>query len=556
MLTLRNLGSITSFLAAAAAAVFLPAGAVHAVGPDAQEMTLLAENPDLYALARRYFPADATRAPARRLFRLTRDQIDATVASLLPGLALTSVKSVVARDPLQTNYEYADVLALNAANIAPYTNWVAEIATRVRSEPHRVIDCPAASASDNCLDEKSRRFAQRAFRGDVEPRKLDRIAAFYTAGVRTAGLAQATGDLVEVVLNSPDFLFRKEIATGPDKRLSPAQLLQSVSYTLTDTPPERFGLDGTEAVAGLGLAPDKSRRIQALVQSRESREKLVRFFKAWLEIKAPGEFTISPEVFPEFTPALEAAMLADADRFLRAATTGAAPTLRDITDTAHAFISKPLTAIYGVAPADATGRRPTALDPNQRRGIFSLPAVIASHSGPAGTRPIKRGVFFARKIMCMDLEPPPKDLHAELYEMKGATERQRIEGSTKGAACIGCHKIINPLGFFQESFDTLGRWRAVENDQPIDTSLVIDFLDEGKTATRTGVEALSTLTRSALFKQCFVRQLFRFYTGRQEEPSDDPLLRRMFLEFVRNDRQDLLSMVYMLAVSDRIATRE
>ena len=59
-----------------------------------------------------------------------------------------------------------------------------------------------------------------------------------------------------------------------------------------------------------------------------------------------------------------------------------------------------------------------------------------------------------------------------------------------------------------------------------------------------------------MFKQCFVRQLFRFYMGRQEEPSDDPLLRRMFFEFAHEDRQDVLRMVYLLTASDRIVRRQ
>ncbi len=64
------------------------------------------------------------------------------------------------------------------------------------------------------------------------------------------------------------------------------------------------------------------------------------------------------------------------------------------------------------------------------------------------------------------------------------------------------------------------------------------------------------LTNSAMFKQCFVRQMFRFYMGRQEEPSDDPLLRRMFAEFSRNDDQDILRLLRTLAASDRAAQRQ
>ena len=62
-----------------------------------------------------------------------------------------------------------------------------------------------------CLESKARSFVTRAFRGDIDDDKLARFVKFYTDGVAAAGFAQATGDLVEVVLNSPAFLFRGEI---------------------------------------------------------------------------------------------------------------------------------------------------------------------------------------------------------------------------------------------------------------------------------------------------------------------------------------------------------
>ena len=69
------------------------------------------------------------------------------------------------------------------------------------------------------------------------------------------------------------------------------------------------------------------------------------------------------------------------------------------------------------------------------------------------------------------------------------------------------------------------------------------------------VEALKALTGSMMFKQCFARQLFRFYMGRQEEPADDPLLRRMFFDFADKDEQDILETIETLATSDRILRR-
>ena len=53
-------------------------------------------------------------------------------------------------------------------------------------------------------------------------------------------------------------------------------------------------------------------------------------------------------------------------------------------------------------------------------------------------------------------------------------------------------------------------------------------------------------TRSLRFQQCFTRQLFRFYTGREETAADDPLLRQLFFEFAQNQSQSIAGMLKAL----------
>lgn len=541
------------------ALIFLAGIAVASSASDAQadEIAKLLNSDreaEIATLARAYFPSDATGVPRKRIFRLTRDQIDATVRALLPSYMTKSVKSVVARDPLQTNYEYAELLGVNPSNVGALTGWFGEIAARVRQNPGGVIDCPAATPDPACQESKARSFVVRAFRGDIADDKIKSFVTFFTDGVARAGVAQASGDLVEVVLNSPAFLFRAEIDVTRASRLTPAQLLQAVTYTIADAPPDKVGLKSETASQYLKSGADAATTINSIVASKDAREKLVRFFQAWLEIKDPAEFTISAAVFPEFTPALATAMVKETDQFLRVELSKPAPKLKDITQATGSFVSKALEQVYETRAGEAN--RPVSLDTAKRLGIFSQAAVLASHSGPTNTRPIKRGVFWARKVLCMELEPPPQDLHAKLYDLEGVTERQRIEQSTKGAACAGCHKIINPLGFFQESWDALGRYRTTDNGHPVDPSVVINFLDEEPSKTKTGVEALTTFTSSTKFKQCFVRQLFRYYMGRTEEAADDPLLRRMLITFARDDEQDILKQVFLLTSSDRVVRRQ
>lgn len=504
-------------------------------------------------VARKYFPVTADRPPSERIARLTRDQLDATVKLLLPRYFGASVKTVMARDPLQTNYEYAELLSINNANFGALTGWIAAIAERVRQSPAGVVDCNGGNAGKACLDMEARKFARRAFRGDATDDKLKQVAEFYVARVKDAGYAQATGDLVEVVLNSPSFLYRTEISGEADRAVADARRLQTLSYTLADVPPEALKLDTAQAKTYFSSGQTAAATLDRIVASAEARAKLKRFFSAWLEIKEPNEFTISPNYYPAFNPKLAAAMLSETDTFLSAQLSKAAPRLKDITQATELPIDKELAPIYEAPEADPIAAKLAEHGAPRRMGVFTLPAVLASHSGPTNTRPIKRGVFWGKKIMCMPMRSPEAgSVKSDIKDIPHATERQRISESTKDPKCAGCHSIIDPLGFFQERYDAIGKWRTEDNGQPVDSSMVIDFLGEGPpVTTQTPVEAIKRLTSSSMFRQCFVRQLFRFYMGRSEEPADDTVLKQMFIRFTNTD-QDLLKTLYVLSASDRI----
>jgi hypothetical protein len=519
----------------------------------AADDAMRAANPALFEVARRYFPGDAAASGRARLFRLTRNQLDATTRALLPESVQGPVSATMPRDPLQTNYEYADNLGFNAANFTPYTAWVAAIVARVREHPASVIDCAAEGDAPSCLREQARSFVARAFRGVTSDAQLERFTSFFLASASELGVPVATGDLVDLTLTSPSYVFRDEVQTDAARALLPAQQLQNVSYTLADAPPEAVGLSLATAAAQVGTNEALQRTVEQVLATPAARDKLLRFFTAWLEVKEPDEFTIDAGVFPEFTAEVAAAAVAETRAFLEHRLSAAAPALKDVTQSTQSFVGEALAAIYGIDNPSAT--MPVELDPEQRLGIFTQPAVIASHSGPTTTRLVKRGVFFTRKVMCLPLGVPPEDVDTTVPATPGATERQRIEGATQSPRCQGCHAFINPFGFMQENYDAIGRWRTTDEGLPIDADISVDFLDEGPFTASSPVEALRGFTDSLRFQQCFARQLFRFYMGRDEEPGDDPVLRQMFFGFAHQDAQDIVLALRTLAGSPAFSQR-
>ena len=177
--------------------------------------------------------------------------------------------------------------------------------------------------------------------------------------------------------------------------------------------------------------------------------------------------------------------------------------------------------------------------PKQRLGIFTLPAVIASHSGPTTTRLVKRGVFFVRKVMCMPLGAAAARRRHDHSDRPPAPPNGRgSRPSPPRARCAGCHAFINPFGFMQENFDAIGRLRTTDNGQPIDAEHPGRLPRRGASSppARRSRRCEVSPTRWR-FQQCFASQLFRFYTGRDETAGDDPVLRQMFFDFADDDRR-------------------
>lgn len=516
----------------------------------AKDAELQALDPELFELALKYFPSSDAAGPAQRYYRLTRRQLDATANYVLVGQIGASALESLPPDPLIRNYELANDLGFNGANFTPYADWVDDIARGVEEDPSTLFSC--ASGDIPCLGSEARTFVRRAFRGVPSDEVQERHVDFFVQSVAELGLNEAVGDLVETTLSSPHFAFREEVFTDDEENLLEAQSLQNLSYTLADVPPGSLGLD-SDSAGGPNSESSRSEAVAAVLSSAEARDKLLRFFIAWLEIKEPDELDISTHSFPEFTPELASAIVDETRQFLAKQLQSVAPSLKDITQSTESFVSSSLADIYGVDGDD--GSALTRLDPDERLGIFTHPSFIASHSGPSDTRLVKRGAFFTRKVMCQDLGDPPDDA-IPTGPIPGDTERERIEGVTQPAGCAGCHSFINPFGFMLESYDPLGRFRIEDEEgHPVDPSIRVDFLDEGPLAADRAVDALAGFTDSAMFRQCFVRQLFTFYMGRRTTSSDDPLLREMFFRFSEGESERIFDLLTLLAESSSFNRR-
>lgn len=386
---------------------------------------------------------------------------------------------------------------------------------------------PVAAGEAACKAAFFSRFPARAFRRIPTDTELQRLEAVYTAGAAAGGFNSGIEATVSAILQSPGFLYREELGTpakGGGMALTSYEIASEISFFLTGSMPDPKLLDAV-AEGRLHTRADLEREARRLLETPKARANLAAFFNTWLATDRLTRLTKDPDVYPQFNEQMRASMTKEIDRFIGDVIWNGSSTLRELFSSNAGYVDGALASIYGAeAPAGAPGSdlSPTALDPNQRKGILTRAGFLAVHSAPDISAPVERGVFLRQAILCAPLPPPPPDV-LQRFRMEtpppNQTTRERFAQHTSDPACSGCHQFIDGIGFGFEQFDAIGRLRTEEHGSPVDTRGILKGTDndgpfEG------GSELSMRLLSSRDFESCFVRQMFRFAMGRTESADD------------------------------------
>ncbi len=119
---------------------------------------------------------------------------------------------------------------------------------------------------------------------------------------------------------------------------------------------------------------------------------------------------------------------------------------------------------------------------------------------------------------------------------------------TMGCGAV-CHwEIINPVGFAFENYDGLGRERATDNGQPVDTAGTYPFV-EGSLSFGGADELMQLMASGVQAHQCFSKKMTSYALERDLIEADRPLvealgdvsvasgssLKRVMLALAQND---------------------
>ena len=191
-----------------------------------------------------------------------------------------------------------------------------------------------------------------------------------------------------------------------------------------------------------------------------------------------------------------------------------------------------------------------------RAGILTHPAWLVSFSHNAATDPILRGKWVREKLLGGFVPDVPITVDAKVPEDPDKTLREKFAVS-EASKCWQCHEKMNPLGYVFESYDDFGRFRTDEqieypeniiattkmmtkNTNGIWTDFkvpvyktkpvnLLGYLEGTGDKSLDGEvkdvkDMMDRLARSDRVRQVFIRNVFRYFMGRNETLSDSQTL--------------------------------
>ena len=487
---------------------------------------------------------------------LTRREYDNTVVDLLGDASHLSLTF----PPENEVRGFRNNAAANPANpllVESYLNAAEAIAEHaVSTNLDGIAPCPEGDEVA-CGQAFVRAFGSRAFRRPIEEAEAAAFDRLFGA-ILVEGYGEAVEATLTAMLQSPQFLYRVEGYAAPTPEtgaiaVGAHELASRLSYFLTGSLPDP---DLATAAAENRLQTDDEIESQArrLLETARAREVAVEFNEQWLGLsRLTGAAREASDVTVPSTD-LVASYRESFRRFVDD-TFWSDGKLSSLFTSPRVYVDATLAPLYGVQ-APPPGEFAIVEAPDQRAGLLTQPALMALLAHSDQSAPVLRGVFVREQILCLDVAPPPPEVHNVPPPVApNATTRERFAQHTADPGCAFCHKLIDGIGFGYERYDQFGRYRAEENGFPVDQSGEVVGTSAALDGKFDGAVALSKrLASSQLVRDCFATNFYRYAMGRLEGAADECSLDQVKTRF-NVSGGDLRELLVAITLSDAFRYR-
>jgi hypothetical protein len=479
-------------------------------------------------------PAPATPpgpgVPGPAVFRrLTRAEYNNTVRDLLGDA--TAPANGFPTDSLagQSGYTRGGAVSgVDADRIFEATEKLAAAAVSTRLGT--LLPCgqpPAADADqEKCADEFIKRFGKRAYRRALTSPEITALLGLYQqqrAEVKS-DFPSAIRVVLSAMLLSPNFLYRWEtvpetiVRDGAFLRFNGYELASRLSYGLWASMPDEGLFDAADRNA-LTTAEQIEAQVRRMLKDPKARDAYADFVVQWLDVADLRDQTKSTD-YPNYTPAVAAAMLAESRQFIANLMQEGDGKLSTLFTSKVSFIDEGLAKLYQASGVTGTNLTQTELNGAQRGGILTHGSFLAGHAKAAESGPVQRGKAIADRILCKDLPPPPDDVPPPKPPLDGVTTRQRFEDHSSSPCAKACHSVLDPLGFAFENYDAVGQWRTMDSGKPVNAAAAV-MIDGKMRSYANAIELGTILATSKEAADCMAKQWLRYTLRRHEVMGDD-----------------------------------
>lgn len=381
-----------------------------------------------------------------------------------------------------------------------------------------VFTCQDDLSDSSCAAAFIQAFGLRAYRRPLTAGEFGSLLSLYERAAPNLGHEAALGAIVEVALQSPQFLYRVEApiskARGSTVPLGPYEMASRLSYFLWGTTPDDALLEAA-ALGALGTPAQVEVQARRLVQDERASERAREFHRQWLGLSKLT--SIARDDAPE---GAAVSWNESTLRFIDGIFWGETPTVTNLFSSSHFYYDGALAELYGL---EAPDRWESTSNPNERHGLLTQPGLMALLAHADQSSPVQRGVFLRENILCEEVQPPPPNIDTNPPDPDpGLTTRERFAVHTENPACGNCHRLIDPLGFGFENYDHLGRFRADEHGLFIDaTGEIVEIAEDEIEGPFSGPEEMTDrIAESETVLICLARKWFTFAMGRAENNGD------------------------------------
>lgn len=437
-----------------------------------------------------------------------------------------------------------------------YMNAALDLADNVK-DFRALMGCdPQATGTtgESCVQSFITSFGRRAYRRALTGAEQSRLMELFRKTKAASDSATGVRSILVAMLVSPNFLFKPEFGAAAStfanaKRVTQFEQATRLASLIWASIPDDQLLQAAESDQ-LATPAQIEAQARRMLADPKAKAAIASFYDQWLGLSLLESATKDPAFFPDWSDALRDAMLEERRRFVTHVLWEDDGRLETLLTANYSFLNAPLAKLYGATPAAGADAFPqTQLDPAKRAGVMTQAAMLATFARPDESSPVKRGKWVRERMLCQDLPPPPAMVPQLPAPAQGVSNRERFAMHTSAAACAGCHRLIDGLGFGLEHYDSVGAFRDTSQGVPVDASGIVNDTVDIDGNYSGGPELANLLASSAQVQNCVPTQALRYAWGRRETGADSCSVAAVQQAFAASDG-NLRELVVALTQND------